>query len=70
MGDFTNDIKISKKTIKALANWKQVKSEKIKECINCGSKNTFGCIIGWTIEQEFFCNNCSHYTLYISEYEF
>ena len=76
MGDFTNETKISKTPIKASLDWVEIKKEKKKRCGNCNSDNvvyiheyTSGCIIGWTIEEEYFCKDCNHYTLYISEYE-
>ena len=76
MGDFFNNIKVSKNPIKTTANQKKAINKKKKKCNNCNSENTvcvfydaFGCIIGWTVEEEYFCNDCGYYTLYTSEYD-
>ena len=76
MGDFTNEIKISKRPIKASLDWTEISKEKNTQCGNCSSNNVIciyefasGCIIGWTIEEEYFCKDCNYYTLYINEYD-
>ena len=45
-------------------------------CGACGSDNTVcvhydagGCIIGWSIEEEYKCLDCGRYTALIEEYE-
>ena len=76
MGDFFNNVQVSKTPIKASVKWTESVNEKTKKCNHCESENTVcifeyasGCIIGWTIEEEYFCNDCAYYTLYTSEYD-
>lgn len=76
MGDFYHEIKTAKSPLRAKEDWKQLKNEKPKTCGKCKSLNTVcifseadGCIIGWTIEEEYYCNDCNTFTLYIDEYD-
>ena len=68
--------KISKNPIKASLDWTEICVDKNRSCRNCCSENVIciyeyasGCIIGWSVEEEFFCKDCNYYTLYIREYE-
>lgn len=61
MGDFSEKITVSKTPIEAKADWEEIENSKLRECANCGSLNTVciyeyanGCIIGWTIFEEFY----------------
>ena len=76
MGDYKTTIKVSDKNILASDNWKPLKNVMIRKCANCNSMNTVcifsegaGCIIGAYFEDEFYCRDCKHYTLYIFEYD-
>ena len=76
MGDFTTEYTTSKTPVWAKKNRENIDKIKPIECRNCKSMNTIciyerahGCNIGWTIEEEFLCNDCGYFTQYIHEYE-
>ena len=77
MGDFTNETKISDKPLYAKEILEvKLESPRHKKCGSCSSNNTicvysdaYGCIIGYTIVEEFYCKDCKQFTAYIYEYE-
>lgn len=75
MGDFSHSMKILKKPILAPKDWIEIDIKK-KKCGKCESENTVcvykyfsGCNIGYTNEEEFYCNDCGYFTLYEDDYE-
>ena len=76
MGDFTNSMKISQTPILAPKNWTEIENDSKKKCGKCKSENTVciykyfsGSIIGYTKEDEFYCNDCGYFTLYEIDYD-
>ncbi|MBN2893563.1 MAG: hypothetical protein JXL97_16950 [Bacteroidales bacterium] len=76
MGDFFDETTFSDKPIKAKPDWKPLRDKKLWPCAKCGSENVVcihseggGCIIGYSFENEYFCYDCKHYTLYEWGYE-
>ncbi|MBN1252022.1 MAG: hypothetical protein JXR51_01320 [Bacteroidales bacterium] len=76
MGDTKTKITWNSKPQSAKENWTKIPNVKTITCAACKSENTiciysdvYGSNIGYYIEEEFFCNDCKNYTLFIEDYE-
>ena len=76
MGDTSEIIRTSKTPIYSKGNLKPVEENRKQNCKNYVSENTFcvfsetsGSIIGVYSDIEYFCNDCTDYTIYEFEYD-
>lgn len=76
MGDTTEEIKTSKTSFKTDGKIIEVKNNRKQKCPVCDNKNTIcifesasGSIIGYSVEDEYYCDKCKTFILYCLDYE-